>query len=134
GGQRLEVRLGADPAGTAFEVHSADGGPRAHARGTLLLGSPGPRPAGVDVAAVRGRCPAVQDGASCYRDFSRLGLDYGTSFQVIEELAVGEREALAALRLPADRTADAGDYVFHPSLLDAALQTAGRLASAAHDP
>ncbi|MEU7318205.1 amino acid adenylation domain-containing protein [Streptomyces sp. NPDC007083] len=134
GGQRLEIRLATDRAGTAFEVHSADGGPRAHARGTLLLGSPGPRPAGVDIAAVRGRCPAVQDGASCYRDFSRLGLDYGTSFQVIEELAVGEREALAVLRLPADRSADAGDYVFHPSLLDAALQTAGRLASAAHDP
>ncbi|MGP3976832.1 amino acid adenylation domain-containing protein [Streptomyces sp. 8N114] len=133
GEQRLLVRLGDDQAGTSFEVHSAEGGPRGHARGTLLFGAPEPRPARIDVPGVRGRCTDVRDGASCYRLFSRLGMDYGPSFQVIEELAVGDREALAALRLPAGRVADAGAYVFHPSLLDAALQTAGLLASGADD-
>ncbi|WP_441349100.1 amino acid adenylation domain-containing protein, partial [Streptomyces sp. NTH33] len=134
GEYRLLVRLGDDRAGMSFEVHGAEDGSRPHARGTLVFGPAGPRPARIDVASVRERCPDVHDGASCYRDFSRLGFDYGPGFQVIEELAVGEREALAALRLPPQRTADADAYVFHPSLLDAALQTAGRLAARAHGP
>ncbi|MDX3229221.1 amino acid adenylation domain-containing protein [Streptomyces sp. ME19-01-6] len=133
GEHRLVVRLDGDRAGTSFEVHSAEGGTRAHARGTLVFGAAADRPARVDVAGVRGRCGTLHDGVGCYRLFSRVGFDYGPGFQVIEELAVGRGEALAALRLPAERTADAGAYVFHPSLLDAALQTAARLAPGAED-
>ncbi|WP_329586161.1 amino acid adenylation domain-containing protein [Kitasatospora sp. NBC_01250] len=132
GEHRLEVRL----TGTAFEVAGAGDGAPVHARGTLLLGEPGPaeRPAPVDLAGVRARCTRVHPGAECYQAFTRLGFAYGPSFQVIEELAEGEHEVLATLRLPAERRADADAYVFHPSLLDAALQTAGRLAPGAGDP
>ncbi|WP_373689232.1 amino acid adenylation domain-containing protein [Streptomyces sp. Rer75] len=129
---RVVVRLTGD-GGTSFEVRTDGDDVTVHAHGTLLLGEAGDRPARIDPAGVRARCTAVRAGADCYTAFSRLGLDYGPSFQVIEELAVGEREVLASLRLPGARVADAADYVFHPSLLDAALQTAGRLAPGADD-
>jgi len=148
-GRRLLVRLTPDRGEGAFEVRSevrseirgqvrSEGGDTApaHAHGTLLFGDPddsGGRPAPVDVAGVRSRCTALHSGPDCYDVFSRAGFDYGPSFRVIDQLAVGEREALATLRLPAERVADAGRYVFHPSLLDAAMQTAGRLAPGAGD-
>ncbi|MER7794330.1 amino acid adenylation domain-containing protein, partial [Streptomyces sp. NPDC097640] len=130
GERRVVVRLD----GTSFEVRTDGDGSPVHAHGTLLPGEPEDRPHRVDVAGVRSRCPDVHGGADCYRLYSRLGFDYGPGFQVIEELALGEREALASLRLPAERMADADDYAFHPSLLDAALQTASRLAPGASDP
>ncbi|KJK56411.1 hybrid non-ribosomal peptide synthetase/type I polyketide synthase, partial [Saccharothrix sp. ST-888] len=134
GEHRLTVGITGDRTGASFEVRTADGGGSPHVHGTLLLGAADGRPAPVDVAGVRARCPQVHSGADCYRLFSRLGFDYGPSFQAIEELVVGEHEVLAALRLPAERVADASDYAFHPSLLDAALQTAARLAPGAQDP
>ncbi|MCF3118697.1 amino acid adenylation domain-containing protein [Streptomyces arenae] len=134
GEHRVTVELTGDRADTSFEVRTAGEGAPAHARGTLLLGPAGDRPAPVDVAAARSRCPRVLDGANCYALYSRFGFDYGPSFQAIEHIALGEGEALAALRLPPQRRADADGYVFHPSLFDAALQTASRLAPGADDP
>ncbi|WP_308287941.1 non-ribosomal peptide synthetase/type I polyketide synthase [Streptomyces hilarionis] len=127
--RRLLVRL----TGTSFEAVTAGEEGAAHARGTLLFGEPGPRPAPIDLAAVRARCATVNSGESCYQAFSRLGFDYGPSFRAVEEIAVGQREALALLRLPEPRLADRDAYVFHPSLLDAALQAAGQLVPGARD-
>ncbi|MBJ6640799.1 SDR family oxidoreductase [Streptomyces sp. DHE7-1] len=53
---------------------------------------------------------------------------------MIEEIAEGPDEVLATLALPEALHADAGAYAFHPALLDAALQTAGRLVPGAGDP
>ncbi|QWF85158.1 D-alanine--poly(phosphoribitol) ligase subunit 1 [Amycolatopsis sp. CA-230715] len=126
-----ERRLTVELEGLSFEVRTPGGA--THASGTLVPSGFGPRPDPVDLARVRSRCAKVQSGAECYAMFSRLGFDYGPSFQVIEELALGEREVLARLRLPASRSEDAGAYVFHPSLFDAALQTAARLAPGGDD-
>ncbi|MEV5976427.1 amino acid adenylation domain-containing protein [Streptomyces sp. NPDC052114] len=134
GEHRVTVEVSGDRTDPSFEVRTAGGGTPAHARGTLLLGPAGDRPAPVDLTAARSRCTRVLDGASCYALYSRFGFDYGPSFRAIEEITLGEREALAALRLPPERRADADAYVFHPSLFDAALQTASRLAPGADDP
>ncbi|WP_435103801.1 amino acid adenylation domain-containing protein [Arhodomonas sp. AD133] len=129
----LLVHIRGEGTDTSFEITSATDEARTHASGTLRFGEPGERPAAIDLAAIRTRCGQVHEGSRCYAAFERMGFAYGTSFRVIETLAEGEREVLAALRLPASRTADAGDYVFHPSLFDAALQTAGWLALATGD-
>ncbi|GEB48128.1 hypothetical protein SCA03_06790 [Streptomyces cacaoi] len=112
----------------SFEVYDARDSARTNAAGTLLLGEPHQRPGPVDPEAVRARCTVRHDAGEAYARFSRLGFDYGESFRTIEELAVGQGEVLATLCLPPAREADAGAFVFHPSLLDAALQTAGMLA------
>ncbi|WP_341720553.1 amino acid adenylation domain-containing protein [Micromonospora sp. FIMYZ51] len=127
-------RLLVEVTGHTFEVRTDGDDQVTHARGTLVRDEPPGRPERVDLLAVRARCTTVHPGASCYQTFSALGFDYGPAFQVLEEIAVGEGEALATLRLPASQAADRAGYVFHPSLMDAALQTAGRLAAGGQDP
>ncbi|MFE3636183.1 amino acid adenylation domain-containing protein [Streptomyces sp. NPDC059168] len=131
---RLTVRVTGDGAHRSFEVCGDGAGAPVHAAGTLRLGAPGPRPARVDLAGVRARSPRVATGEDCYAGFTRLGFAYGPAFRVIEEIAEGPDEVLATLVLPEALHADAGAYAFHPALLDAALQTAGRLVPGASDP
>ena len=131
---RLTVRITGDGAHHSFEVCGDGAGAPVHAAGTLRLDAPGPRPAPADLAGIRARSPRVATGEDCYAGFTRLGFAYGPAFRVIEEIAEGPDEVLATLVLPEALHADAGAYVFHPALLDAALQTAGRLVPGASDP
>ncbi|OKP52616.1 polyketide synthase [Serratia marcescens] len=59
--------------------------------------------------------------AQCYQAFRDMGLEYGESFQCIEQLLTGERQVLANIALPS--AAILPELGLHPSLLDAALQT-----------
>ncbi|MEU5226815.1 amino acid adenylation domain-containing protein, partial [Streptomyces toyocaensis] len=133
-GHPLLVRVTGDRSRAAFEVRGTAEDAPVHAGGTLRFDAPGPRPAPIAPADVRTRCTRVQAGADCYDGFVTLGFAYGPAFRVIEEIAEGPGEALATLRLPEPQRADADAYAFHPSLLDAALQTAGRLVPGAGDP
>ncbi|MEU5796214.1 amino acid adenylation domain-containing protein [Streptomyces sp. NPDC047813] len=133
-GHPLLVRVTGDRSRAAFEVRGTAEDAPVHASGTLRFDDSGSRPASVALADVRARCTRVQAGSACYDGFVRLGFVYGPAFRVIEEIAEGPGEALATLRLPEPQRADAGAYAFHPSLLDAALQTAGRLVPGAGDP
>ncbi|PYD40058.1 polyketide synthase [Serratia plymuthica] len=59
--------------------------------------------------------------AQCYQRFRNMGLEYGESFQCIEQLLTGERQVLAKIALP--NAATLQGLGLHPSLIDAALQT-----------
>ncbi|MFG2630368.1 amino acid adenylation domain-containing protein [Streptomyces sp. NPDC048473] len=133
-GHPLLVRVTGDRSRAAFEVRGTAEDAPVHASGTLRFDNPGSRPAPIAPADVRARCTRVQAGADCYDGFVRLGFAYGPAFRVIEEIAEGPGEALATLRLPEPQRAYADAYAFHPSLLDAALQTAGRLVPGAGNP
>ncbi|WSI60231.1 amino acid adenylation domain-containing protein [Streptomyces platensis] len=129
-GRQQDLRVVVAPSG-AFEI----AGERPHARGRIVFdqagADAGTAPARIDPAAVRDRCHRRRTRQECYDYFSQLGFRYGPTFQVIEELALGDGEALARLRRP-----EVGPHRFHPSLLDGALQTAGWLVSgsSAHLP
>ena len=56
-----------------------------------------------------------------YETFKTLGIDYGQSYQGIEEIYVGEGQVLAKLSLVA-ASAIEESYVLHPGIMDAALQ------------
>ena len=110
-----------------FEVYSepADGGRRLHAQGRLVYaaaGTPAAAHARIDLAAVRARCSGVIDAQQAYPLFSRLGMVYGPSFQVLHQVRTGAGEVLGELRVPPARSADFDAYGLHPSLLDAAMQ------------
>ncbi|MEH6633682.1 MAG: SDR family NAD(P)-dependent oxidoreductase, partial [Halopseudomonas aestusnigri] len=70
---------------------------------------------------------ARQSGAECYAIYSSIGVEYGPSFRVIEELSSGPDGVVARLRLGSV----AGDdgLELHPSLLDGALQASLGLAT-----
>ena len=77
---------------------------------------------------IRARCPQRKTAAELYASLKNAGLEYGPSFQGVEQLWCGFREALGEVRLPAAvipaRQAN-GKYDgawIHPALLDSCLQ------------
>ena len=126
-----EVLIELRPNGPAvrFEVFSQDGkGNRLpHAQGMLEYATQ-KEDAGeaesVDVEAVRARCARLMEGKDAYPLFRSLGLNLGSSFQVLEEVYKNENEdeVLGALKLPDFRHADLESMVLHPSLVDGSFQ------------
>ncbi|WP_448203899.1 beta-ketoacyl synthase N-terminal-like domain-containing protein [Azospirillum sp. sgz302134] len=96
----------------------ADGGWDLHAEATL-------RASAADVAPVHSGMDGLEPvGAeSFYSSCRQLGLDYGPAFRVIRDLWVGERRAVARLKLHPDLDRDPR----HPVLLDGGFQALGAL-------
>jgi len=78
----------------------------------------------------RQRCGESHDGERYYKLFQRLGFDYGPTFRVIDEVAIGNGCALATLALDPSLAKDFEQYVLHPCLIDGALQTVVALLAA----
>ncbi|WP_437836519.1 SDR family NAD(P)-dependent oxidoreductase [Sorangium sp. So ce1153] len=106
-----------------YSIYSGEGeGERnVYARGRVAI-EPTSVASVTDVSALEARCSRRIPGAQCYELFDALGIAYGTSFRAIDCVYAGEGEALAKLRLPEPLARAAGDYVLHPSLMDAAIQ------------
>ncbi|MCP4267102.1 MAG: hypothetical protein GY777_16280, partial [Candidatus Brocadiaceae bacterium] len=60
---------------------------------------------------------------TCYQAFKKIGIDYGDGYRGIRELYQGENQVLARLSLPSFVQDTQSEYVLHPSLMDAALQS-----------
>ena len=82
------------------------------------------------LAEWRQRCGESHEGARYYSLFQRLGFDYGPTFRVIDEVAIGDGCALARLTLDPSSAKDFEQYVLHPCLIDGALQTVVALLAA----
>ncbi|MCP5007046.1 MAG: hypothetical protein GY941_24345, partial [Planctomycetes bacterium] len=59
----------------------------------------------------------------CYEAFKEMGMDYGEGHRGILEIYQGEKQLLARLSLPSSLKDTQSEYVLHPSLMDAALQS-----------
>ncbi len=83
-----------------------------------------------DLQQLRDRCQRrVVDADACYTAFAAIGLDYGPSMRSLQWIYVGDGEVLAQLNLPDTAAGESeGEYLLHPSLLDAALQASIALA------
>ncbi|MFC5743183.1 type I polyketide synthase, partial [Dyella tabacisoli] len=78
-----------------------------------------------DLAALRQQCAQSHRSAeACYAAFDRMGLHYGPGHRGLSELFIGQGQALARITLPDSLKSLQEGYVLHPSVLDAALQTA----------
>ncbi|MCP5007373.1 MAG: SDR family NAD(P)-dependent oxidoreductase, partial [Planctomycetes bacterium] len=65
----------------------------------------------------------VFNAEDCYQAFKEMGMDYGEGHRGIREIFLGENQVLAKLSLPSSVQDTQSDYVLHPSLMDAALQS-----------
>jgi acyl transferase domain-containing protein/tryptophanase/acyl carrier protein len=124
-----EVFIELKPNGAAvqFEVFSltTDGDRTLHSQGKLLYTNrpeTGLEPEYVNLDALRARCPDAIDGRKAYPLFKSFGLNLGPSFQILQDVHNGEKEALGLLALPEFRQADLQNMVLHPSIVDGALQ------------
>ncbi len=79
----------------------------------------------VDLTTYQQQCSEEISVEDHYNLCSQRGLNYGNTFQGIEQLWQGENQVLAKLRLPTHlvTAADFAHYQIHPALLDAAFQT-----------
>ncbi|MBA3720777.1 MAG: SDR family NAD(P)-dependent oxidoreductase [Parachlamydiaceae bacterium] len=76
----------------------------------------------VDISAVKLMCKGnTYKKKECYELFSRLGINYGSTFQGISELYCGNDSVLAKLELLNDSHMKGS--IIPPSILDAALQS-----------
>lgn len=127
--KRVHVSL-LEEAGTGLqcEIYTVQDTERyIHARGAVALVSPPPSET-LDLQALRSRCSRARiDADACYAGFKDGGIDYGPGHRAIQMLQVGEGEALARLALPESLNGSEADYVLHPSMMDAALQSAAAL-------
>jgi polyketide synthase PksN len=125
------ISLYPDPGTVDYEIWTAetDGRRMVHAQGKLVFEGP-ESPDGVeiiDLDSIRNRCAQIFSGEECYRRFRENGFHYGPSFQTIKELRVGENEAVSLVELPAGLEKEFPEFILHPALMDAALQTATSL-------
>ena len=122
----IELKPAADA--VHFDVFSEAGGQRKlYAQGKLVFGASAAaaasvEPTHIDLAAIRARCPVTIAAADAYPLFRQFGMQYGPSFQVLQEVFANQDEVLGLLRLPDVRGADFQDYLLHPCLLDASMQ------------
>jgi acyl transferase domain-containing protein len=94
----------------------------------------GHTPPRVNVQQVVARRPHIIAKAACYELFElfkSIGLEYGPVFAGIEQLWIGDREALAHITVAEAMSGKVGDFVVFPGVLDAAFQSLlGAMASA----
>ncbi|GGX54226.1 type I polyketide synthase [Streptomyces noursei] len=119
------VQVSLNPDDGTLLVSSSDdtaGEPRAHARARVRR-LVTPRPAPIDLVAVRTRCPQPVTAEQHYTRCAEAGLGYGPTFQVLTDLAVGDHEVLAHYT----HNAPGAPWTVHPALLDGALQAGAPL-------
>lgn len=92
-----------------------------HARGTLRSRSRTRPPTPVQLADIWDRCPVEVPRADCYRRFHEQGLDYGLSFQGIDQLWRGEDECLARIDIREGVRGLPSTAPLHPATMDACL-------------
>ncbi|MBZ0278848.1 MAG: polyketide synthase dehydratase domain-containing protein, partial [Anaerolineae bacterium] len=130
----LQVVIGNDNPASLMIYGLENGEWKQYALGTLV-------PAGgvllpdESLDAAQSRCSQPADMDAFYQTAVEHGMDFGPSFRGVEQLWLGEGEAVAQVRLPG---ADSGAYRFHPAGLDACfhpiLVLLGEIGSATYLP
>ncbi|NER51803.1 MAG: SDR family NAD(P)-dependent oxidoreductase, partial [Symploca sp. SIO1A3] len=93
-----------------------------HATGKIRKNPTDTAPTKVDLKQYQAECSQSIEVQQHYQQCQQIGIEYGSSFQGIQQLWSGENQALAYITLPEELIAQTTDYQFHPALLDAALQ------------
>ncbi len=75
-----------------------------------------------NLSALKATCSRQKESKAFYAGLERRDYGYGPLCRAIQEIWCGENEVLARLELPEELTTAAGDYCFHPVLLDASFQ------------
>lgn len=94
-----------------------------HASGKLIAQEKGSAPDRVDLQPLRNTLTERVEATELYEACHQCGLEYGPQFQAVRSLRRGDGQSLGEVRI-ADRLSEqAADYLLHPALLDACLQT-----------
>jgi acyl transferase domain-containing protein len=107
---------------TSFQIHSLEAEDRwkLHTTGNLKIGPPADSVQKISAEPNGQAWPP----AEYYQTLRNVGIEYGPSFQGIQQLWRQDGAAWGEIQLPAE-AGDSQGYFFHPALLDACFQTLG---------
>jgi len=88
----------------------------------------------VDIQDLQQRYKQTKDPADLYQIFSDHGLDYGPSFQPIQDCIFSQDGALAQLQIPDSLKGNMADFVLHPCMADGIFQTIVALSVLGENP
>lgn len=94
-----------------------------HTEGRFRQLQPPIKPKCISIEQLRQRFRIAYSKEHCYAELADMGFEYGPRFQGIGEVILGDLESLARLESPADVAVSDSEWVFHPTVLDAAFQT-----------
>jgi myxalamid-type polyketide synthase MxaB len=128
--QTMQLILAPEGNGVAsFQIFSSEEGEdgkdtawRLHASGSVRVAENNGGQEQVSVKEIQARCQEELPVGAYYQQLRERGLEYGPSFQGIEQLWRGEGEVLGRIKLPEMLLPEAGAYHLHPAFLDACLQ------------
>ncbi|MDZ8138071.1 MAG: SDR family NAD(P)-dependent oxidoreductase [Nostoc sp. DedQUE04] len=75
-----------------------------------------------NLAQLAANYPEQLDVNSFYETYQKSGVNYGRSFQIINQLKSGKNSAFAEIKLTNSQNLEAKNYRFHPAMLDACFQ------------
>jgi acyl transferase domain-containing protein len=81
----------------------------------------------VPIEALKAQCAKREDGTAYYNKFRQYGINYGPSFQPIQEIYIHDSFALSKLKIADPLKSDFNQFILHPSMIDGALQTVAGL-------
>jgi acyl transferase domain-containing protein/NAD(P)-dependent dehydrogenase (short-subunit alcohol dehydrogenase family)/acyl carrier protein len=126
-GKSLVIKINNKQDVTSFEVSSEDSEGQStivHSKGNVsLLRKPQQIVDILDIPRIESRCANTASKTVCYEIFSNMGLKYGPTFQVIDEIRYNEKEVIARVKLSEEAIQYKNRFVIHPSLMDGSLQT-----------
>lgn len=124
GPQRMRVTLSAAPDGEiAYDMRHDASDDIIH-RGRAVFHQAEEIPM-LDIPTLKQVCDRrVCSRNEAYQAYQAAGLTYGPSHRGIEALYIGADQVLARLELPQEAQPTLSDFIWHPGLLDSALQAA----------
>ncbi|MBO3459428.1 type I polyketide synthase [Aetokthonos hydrillicola CCALA 1050] len=92
-----------------------------HAEGKLLAGDQDGELEKTDLRTIQAQYNQQISPQDFYQEYSDRGIDYGSSFQAVEQLWRSPGKALGKIQLPETLVLEATKYQLHPVLLDASF-------------
>lgn len=123
-GQAIKLRLILNPKDASFGIYSSKDTSEEwtlHASGKVKPRNIGAMPK-VAISELQKNCQEEISREKCYVHFRTLGLEYGVTFQGIQQLWQGENEALAHIEIPEEINGEVSNFRIHPAVLDVCFQ------------
>ncbi|BAZ08809.1 beta-ketoacyl synthase [Calothrix sp. NIES-4071] len=104
-----------------------------HAQGKIRTLETEVIPPAVNLEKHLTECEQFINVTDYYQKCLTQGINYGVSFQGIQQLWKGSKQAVGKINLSTEVVEQAEDYCLHPALLDAALQVMGAAVESANN-
>lgn len=121
--QPIYISLLPDESQATFQIYSEHNDEKIlHCEGQISYEKTFNESSLINIEEIRKRCDQSITKADVYAYLKKLGFEYGPAFQVTKYISYNHQEVLAELEMPEEISAEAENYVLHPSLLDGALR------------